>query len=145
MNLIKRLRNIFRSSKKVSLDTNLFIASYWNKHSASSKILRSVIKGNLKFVYTNPIKNETLFVLNKIKAKKEYMDYVEEIFSKGILLYPKRHISVIKDDPEDDKYIDCAVSGKADFIISNDKHLFKLARYGHTRILKPSDFIKLKI
>ena len=29
---------------------------------------------------------------------------------------------MIKDDPDDDKYIDCAVAANADYIISNDKH-----------------------
>jgi len=36
---------------------------------------------------------------------------------------------VIDDDPDDDKFIECAVASRAGFIVSGDKHLLKLKEY----------------
>ena len=50
-------------------------------------------------------------------------------------------ISYIKDDPDDDKILECAVSADCDFIISGDKHLLKLKSYKTIKILNPADFL----
>ena len=47
----------------------------------------------------------------------------------------------ICEDPDDDKFIECAVAGKCDIIVSGDRHLLKLVRHKGVRILKPRDFV----
>jgi putative PIN family toxin of toxin-antitoxin system len=46
-------------------------------------------------------------------------------------------------DPDDDKFISCAVSASADFIVSGDKALTALKEYKAVKIIKPSDFLDL--
>lgn len=46
-------------------------------------------------------------------------------------------------DPDDDKFISCAVSAGADFIVSGDKELCSLGRYKTVRIVTASYFLKL--
>jgi predicted nucleic acid-binding protein len=46
-------------------------------------------------------------------------------------------------DPEDDKFISCAISVSADYIVSGDKDLFDLKQYKSTKIIKASDFLKM--
>ena len=46
-------------------------------------------------------------------------------------------------DPDDDKFISCAVSASVDFIISGDKTTTALKRYKAVKIMKPSDFLYL--
>jgi putative PIN family toxin of toxin-antitoxin system len=50
---------------------------------------------------------------------------------------------IIKKDPEDDKFIRCALAGKAKFIISGDQHLLALKSSRKIKILSPADFIKI--
>lgn len=50
-------------------------------------------------------------------------------------------ISVVEDDPDDDKFIECAVSSGAGYVISGDKHLLKLEHYKDIRILNAADFL----
>ena len=58
-------------------------------------------------------------------------------------------MEVVKDvegicrDPEDDKFISCAIPGSADYIVSGDKDLFDLKKYKSIKIIKASDFIKM--
>jgi uncharacterized protein len=46
-------------------------------------------------------------------------------------------------DPDDDKFIDCAVSGGADFIVSGDAHLLDLKSVLNVKIIKPNIFFEL--
>lgn len=50
-------------------------------------------------------------------------------------------LRVIEDDPEDDDLLIAAVEGKADCIISGDKHLKNLGSYQGILILSPAEFI----
>ncbi len=52
-------------------------------------------------------------------------------------------ISVIDDDPDDNKFIECAVSSKAHFIVTGDKHLLNLDMYKEIKILKATDFLSI--
>ena len=52
-------------------------------------------------------------------------------------------INVVKDDPEDDKFVEAAVCGKADCIVSQDKHLLRLREYNKIKILKPEEAISI--
>ena len=52
-------------------------------------------------------------------------------------------IVFIKEDPDDDKILECAISAKCDYIISGDGHLIKLGSYKDIRILRPTDFLFL--
>ncbi len=57
------------------------------------------------------------------------------------LIETQNRIKLIDDDPDDDKFIECAVSSMSNFIVSGDKHLLNLKEYNGIRILKASEFL----
>jgi len=50
-------------------------------------------------------------------------------------------LAVVKDDPDDDRVLECAVAGKADYIVSGDRHLLKLGAYQGIPILSVRQFM----
>jgi putative PIN family toxin of toxin-antitoxin system len=50
-------------------------------------------------------------------------------------------LAVIQDDPDDDRVLECAVAGRADTIVSGDRHLLKLGSYDGTQILTVRQFM----
>ena len=44
-------------------------------------------------------------------------------------------------DPDDDKFVECALVGKADLIVSQDRHLFSFSTYAATRIMSAHEFL----
>jgi uncharacterized protein len=62
-------------------------------------------------------------------------------FSKQIT--PSVKIKAVKDDPDDDKFLECAVTAKADYIISGDPDLLNLKEFKKIKIVSPTQFIKL--
>jgi predicted nucleic acid-binding protein len=52
---------------------------------------------------------------------------------------------VIKDDPDDNRVLECAVSAGSAYIVTGDKHLLRLGVYDSIRILRVSDFLALTL
>ena len=52
-------------------------------------------------------------------------------------------ITHIQADPDDDRVLEAAIAGRADYIVSGDKHLLKLGEYEGIRILTVRQFIDL--
>jgi uncharacterized protein len=52
-------------------------------------------------------------------------------------------ISAIKNDPEDNRYLEGAVEGQADFIISGDRHLTDLKVFRGIKIVDPATFLEI--
>lgn len=48
-------------------------------------------------------------------------------------------LSVIVDDPADDKFLALAIDGRADLIVSGDRHLLKLGTFRGVPIVRPAD------
>jgi len=45
------------------------------------------------------------------------------------------------EDPDDDKFLSCAISSGSKIIVSGDKHLLKLSDFRGISILKPREFV----
>jgi hypothetical protein len=54
-----------------------------------------------------------------------------------------KHLSVVEKDPDDDKFIECAVAGRARHLVTGDKDLLSLKSYGRVKILSPGDFLRI--
>lgn len=133
---------------RISPDTNVLIsATFW--HGDSSRIIESAEKKKHQLVLSNDIVQEYDEVLkyeeiqSKIKDKNLEMKYsVGKIMSLAEIVYPKEKVDVIKDDPDDNKILECAKEGMADCIISNDGHLLKLSKFEGIQIITPREFIR---
>ena len=49
-------------------------------------------------------------------------------------IFPSFHFNLIKSDPDDNKFVDCAITAGASYIVSNDKHLAELDLYDFPKI-----------
>ncbi|MFH1649921.1 MAG: putative toxin-antitoxin system toxin component, PIN family [Candidatus Woesearchaeota archaeon] len=135
---------------KVVLDTNVLVSgTYWIGD--SFRILELIDGGKLTLVLSNPIIQEYNRIIssNEIVEKIENKNLlvfkiVQSVIQKAKIVDPKERINFVKDDPDDNKILECAKAGKADFIVSQDKHLLKLQSFEGIRILKPSEFLGIK-
>lgn len=48
-----------------------------------------------------------------------------------------------KEDSSDDKFLECAVEGGADYLISTDRHILALKEVLKTKIVKPAEFMRI--
>ncbi len=134
---------------RVTLDTNVLLsAALW--YGDSSRILDLVENKEIELILSDEIINELSRVFeyeeikDKIQDKKlEMLRTVERIREISVIVEPAKIINAVKDDPDDNKIIECALEGKADYIISKDNHLLNLKEYEGIEILSPKDFLEI--
>ena len=134
---------------RIILDTNSLISAtfwFWD----SNKIIEKVENRELVLVLSLDIIKEFSRVLNyeeiqeKIKDKNLEMKYsVEKIISLSEMIEPKERLNIIQEDFSDNKILECAYEGKADYIITKDNHLLKLKEFKNIKIVTPEEFLKL--
>ena len=55
----------------------------------------------------------------------------------------EKALRVVEADPDDDKYLAAAIEGRADYVVSGDKHLLDIRAYEEIRIIPPRSFLTL--
>ena len=131
---------------KITVDTNVLIsATFW--YGDSFRILERVENKEIELILSHEIIKEYEEVLTyneiqeKIQAKQLTMKQtVQKIQSMSMLVHPTEKIHIIKDDPDDNAILECALEGKVDFVITSDKHLLKLQEFKGIKILTPAEF-----
>lgn len=58
------------------------------------------------------------------------------------IVRPTISLQVVEDDPDDDRVLECAIQGRADFIVTGDRHLLKLSTYKGIPILTVRQFLE---
>ena len=103
-------------------------------------------RGKIRPLASKEIIDEYLRVLTypKLKLAEEDLNFLlyQEILSYFKIIDVEPGERIIKKDPEDDKFIRCALAGKAKWIISGDRHLLALKTYRKIKIITPSDFLQ---
>ena len=129
---------------RVVLDTNAVISALLFS-GVSSKLVSLWQEGLITPLLSREILDEYLRVLSYRKfelSEKEIKEVIqEEILPYAEVVKPKRRLRVIRRDPADDKFLECAVAGKAGVIISGDKDLLSLGQYRKIRIQSPGQFL----
>lgn len=123
---------------KIVIDTNLLVACMFNPESASSKIIKMASDDLIDIMWDENIRHEAEFILNKIKRAARTGNKFN--FELPMVFKPRNRVrdvpefSGVSEDPDDDKFLACAVFAMADMIVSNDKHLLKLVEFRGTPI-----------
>ncbi len=128
---------------KVVIDTNVFISSFFGGN--PKKIIDLWKEGKIIWCLSNEIIDEYVAVLRRmgLQNEKEIKELLK-IFAEGYnLLFTAKtsRLEIIKDNPDDNKFIECAVELEAQYIISGDKHLQKTKKYLEILIVSPREFL----
>ena len=68
---------------------------------------------------------------------------IEQILKTAKFVKVTNKLQVIKEHPADNKFLECAIAAKADYVVSGDKHLLKIEAYKKIKILSVNDFLRL--
>ena len=128
---------------RVVVDTNVFVSSFFGGN--PRKIVDLWKSGQVTICLSKPIIDEYVEVLQRLGLQNEReLGELLNLFAHGFhVLFsantPELHL--VKEDPDDDKFIECAVALKADFVISGDKNLIAIKDYMSIRIVTPKEFL----
>ena len=66
----------------------------------------------------------------------------EKLERSANLVDPNFQLNAVPDDPDDNRVLECAVAGKADFIVSGDRHLLRIGNYAGIAIVTVREFLE---
>jgi len=132
---------------KVVIDTNVFISSFFKQSINPKKIIDLWKTSKLVVCLKKEILEKYLEVLMRLglAGEPELYEFIKIFERKENILYFNmvQKINLEIDDPDDLKFIECAVVAKASYIISGDKHLLNLKKYNDIQIISPSEFLAI--
>jgi len=129
---------------RVVIDTNIFVSSFFggNPHT----IIDLWRNEKITLCLSKDILGEYIDVLQRIGLRDgSEIEELLSLFAKGFnIVFTTRtpKIRAVKDDPDDDKFIECAVALKAEVIITGDRAIKALEEYMGIKILTPQQFLK---
>src|SRR3989344_4563704 len=124
---------------KVTLDTNVIISgTFWTGD--SYRVLEAINNFGIELVISREILDEYLDVIDR----EEIIDKViDKVLKNSTIVEPVEKLDIIKEDPDDNIVLECALAGNVDYIVSQDNHLLGIKEFREIKILKPEDFLKL--
>lgn len=129
--------------KRVVLDTNVIISAFfWKGH--PRKVYDLARERKIIMLISRDAENEFIRVLGYSKfglAPKEILPFVKNLRSNTELVQTSSKLSIVVADPTDNIFLECAIDGKADYIVSGDRHLLDIGVYKGIEILKAKDFL----
>jgi putative PIN family toxin of toxin-antitoxin system len=129
---------------RIVLDTNILVSAVIAKGKPRD-LLRLAIQRRYLLVASSETIEEFVQVLQRPKFK---MSRNEVVKAKNVLVKTGKTVNVtskrrvIQEDPDDDIFLNTALDGKADYIVSGDPHLLDLSKYKGIKIVTVDDMLK---
>jgi putative PIN family toxin of toxin-antitoxin system len=120
---------------RLVLDTNSLIQVLPRK-SKYRFIWERIIDGSDQLCVTTEILEEYLEILTKLTNKSVAQNAIALIINNPstVFITTYYHFNLITVDPDDNKFVDCAIVANAKYIITNDKHFNVLSNCGFPKV-----------
>ena len=128
---------------KAVLDTNVFVSGIFFS-GPPSQILQAWREGIIEFVMSSEILDEYRRVADILSEKYsalDLQDILDFVANEAKFIEVPPLSKQISDDPDDEKFLACAVASGAKIIVSGDKHLLNVSGYQGIDVYKPRDFV----
>ena len=74
--------------------------------------------------------------------EEDIAQFIDRLSKQASLLEPEEKLDVVADE-SDNRYLECAVAGSADYLVTGDQHLLEFQAFQGTVILTPAEFVTL--
>lgn len=135
---------------KVVLDSNVIISGLTAAAGNPHDLLQAWRRGEIILLTCPAIVQEVTEVLcrpffrDRRHITQEHVASAKRVLEMdATMVFPEVHLDVVEDDPDDDRVLECALEGGADYVVSGDHHLLDLGRFRHIPILTPLQFLKI--
>ncbi|MCH7724512.1 MAG: putative toxin-antitoxin system toxin component, PIN family [Bacteroidetes bacterium] len=129
---------------RVVIDTNVFISSFLGRGNPK-QIIDLWKNGSLTICLSREIIDEYVEVLIRLGIKNaREIEELLQLFAQGyhsIFTAKIKTLKIVMEDPDDNKFFECAVSLKARYIISGDKNVLKVKDYCGIKVVNPKYFL----
>jgi len=133
--------------ERVVIDTNLWISFLINGRDYA-KLDRLIQENKIKLIFSDELLVEFLEVVERPKFKKYFSKsdiqlLFENIQTQAEFIEVRKNVNICR-DKKDNFLLALSEEGKADFLITGDEDLLVLKKHKKTKIIRMSDFLRIK-
>lgn len=127
---------------RVVLDSKIFISAFVIPGSQADKAIVRIIEGTDSLVLSKSIIAEVLTVLSrKFSRDREAISRIAIYLSDlGEIVSPSKKLKILKDDP-DNRILECAITAKADVVVTGDKEMLDLKEFQGIKIISLREYL----
>ncbi len=129
------------------VDTGVLVSALIRPRGTIGDVLRALRDGRFVPIYSTPMVVEIVDVLSRPKFQVKYHVQPDDMTAlvnllrlRGELVIPEREITACR-DPKDNKFLEAALVGEADVIVTGDDDLLVLHPFEGVDILRPAEFL----
>jgi putative PIN family toxin of toxin-antitoxin system len=127
---------------KVVIDTNIYISAiFWG---GKPREVIDLGRDKKVQIFTSPDIEDEISEKLRVKFNLPGSEVNQILFDFSTFTFPiivKEKYQVVSKDPDDDKFVECAMQCHADFIVTGDYHLLDIKEYSGIKILSASEFL----
>jgi putative PIN family toxin of toxin-antitoxin system len=131
------------------VDANVFVSAVLRADSPPDKIVSAAFSLDFQLV-TSPIllaELEEVLRLPRIaqrhgRSANEVAAFIARLFHTAIVVQPEERLSIVRDD-DDNRVLEAALAGEADYVVSGDADLLSLEEYQGVQIVTPARFLAI--
>jgi putative PIN family toxin of toxin-antitoxin system len=133
---------------KVVLDTNTIISGMIVQAGTPAAVLRAWLANMFVMVTSPALIDEFARVAQRPHLQKYGLtdDRIKEmtflLWARAVVTPGNLEVKAVEADPDDDKFLACALEGQAEYIVSGDHHLLNLKEYQRVRVVLAGDFLR---
>jgi putative PIN family toxin of toxin-antitoxin system len=126
------------------VDTNVYISAFLHPERPIFQIVQQAVARRYCLLISPAIVNEVGRVLRETFGLEERvrLHRLKALVKAAEIINPQMTLDVIREDPADNRILECAVEGRANLIVSGDRHLRRLTIYQGIPIVRPVDFLR---
>ena len=129
------------------VDTGVLVSGLIKRAGTTGEIMRSLRDGRFRIIFSTNILMEVIEVLGRPSFRSKYHIQPDDINAlidlirlRGELVAIKEQVTACR-DPKDNKFLEAAIAGQADAIVSGDADLLDLIAFKGIPILRPAEFL----
>ena len=136
--------NKARKMARVVVDTNVLVSAFINRGKPRRLVLKLLEEHTV--ILSRQMLAELADVLTrgKVIVKTSQVDrFLASLVRKSKILSAGSRFKVISEDPDDDAVLNTAYNGKADYIVTGDRHLLSLKEFKMVKIVKVTQMLEI--
>jgi putative PIN family toxin of toxin-antitoxin system len=135
---------------RVVIDTNILVSAALSAQGAPARIFELILERKTINYTSKPILEEIYRVFARPKftsliAQEDIVNLLKKYIESSVIIVPTQRINVIKDDPQDNRFLECALEAGAEYLVTGDRHILKLSSHKSVKIICAKDFLSLVI
>lgn len=130
------------------VDTDVFISAVLSPFGLPARLLDRLEIGDFELIASTALLDELRRVLGYAHIRalhrlddEAFEQRIERFRQETTVVMPTERLSVVAHDESDNRFIECAVAGRAEVIVSGDRHLLNVGEYEGIRVLTPAAFV----